>query len=244
MGGIDVDQWEHSERYYERLLTQNWDPEEMFQYSLFLGILQNSEILYDRENLISEYQEKAHRWKWSQKCIVYIEEKYNQVAKYQVDKSKILEKSIYQKKRLLLETCNKLVELGKPVSIRNKDLYRNHLKISSADNFRPIFGEPDVEYIRELVEQGFSLFHSENQNRNPYTELMDAKKHLINGESFLSYISLQNGAYYLGIKGLTNREVKLETIDFLNPESEMELKEKTKEAWPEFHQFYKRIHSL
>ena len=145
---------------------------------------------------------------------------------------------------MLLITCKKLVKLGRPVSIRNKDLYRNHIKQSTADKYQPVFGVPEPKILSKLVEQGFNFFNSENKNRKPYTELEDARKHLVNDEFFLSSISLQNAAYYIGIAGLSNRSIKLETVDFLSPESEIELIQKTKEVWLEFYHFYKRLHTI
>lgn len=59
---VDIDLWEHSYSFYENLFEKNWKPEEMFLYSLFLNILQECEVLYDRESKFEEYKRNAMKW--------------------------------------------------------------------------------------------------------------------------------------------------------------------------------------
>lgn len=245
INGVEVDQWEHSNFYYERLFEQDWNPDEMFLYSLFLNILQNSEILYDRSSKFSEYKERALEWEWSKECKIFIQDKYNHAIQglRNLDLTRF-ETLIYLKKVVLLETCKMLLDLGKPVSNRNKDLYQRHLELSSSDKFEHIFGAPRSVELDDLVKKGMDFFHSEIKNREPFTELIDARKHFSNCEHFLSSISLQNGVYYVGRYGLANRDVKLEKEGFLNPESEVELIRKSREAWREFFVFYEKVHSV
>jgi len=55
-------------------------------------------------------------------------------------------------------------------------------------------------------------------------------------------ISLQNGAYYVGRAGLSKRGVKLKKKGYFNPESEIELIQKSRDTWSEFYTFYNKIH--
>ncbi len=87
------------------------------------------------------------------------------------------------------------------------------------------------------------MFDSEVAERKPWTELVDAQKHLSSGDLFLATISLQNGAYYLGCRGLSNRKVRREENGYLWPESEVELIRKSKENWQEFYDLYHAIHN-
>ena len=240
---IEIDLWEHSTYYYERLFKQDWKPDEMFLYSLFLNILQTCDILYDKNSKFIEYQKMALRWEWSESCKDFIQSKYdNTTLKMENLHPSGLEASLYQKKLLLLETCLMLFEQGMPVSNRNKDLYKRHVELSKSNNFEDIWGIPSVENLSELVEQGIAFFYSEIRNRELFTELYDARKHIENGEFFLSLISLQNGAYYVGRAGLVKRGVKLKKKGYFNPESEVELIQKSRETWPEFYTYYNRIH--
>ena len=71
----------------------------------------------------------------------------------------------------------------------------------------------------------------------------DARKYLSSGDLFLAALSLQNGAYYLGCRGLGNREVRMEENGYLWPESEVELIEKPRKNWPEFYELYQKMHN-
>jgi len=240
---IEIDLWEHSTYYYERLFKQDWKPDEMFLYSLFLNILQTCEILYDKNSKFIKYRKMAIQWKWSESCKDYIQNKYDSTTlKMENLHPSGLEASLYQKKLLLLETCLMLLEQGMPVSNRNMDLYKKHVELSQSNKFEDIWGLPSLENLSELVEQGIAFFYSDIRNRELFTELNDARKHIENGEFFLSLISLQNGAYYVGRAGLVKRGVKLRKKGFFNPESEVELIQKSRETWSEFYEYYKKLH--
>lgn len=73
--GEKVDLWEHSFSFYEDLFEQNWKPIEMFKYSLFLNVLQECKILYERKDIFGEYRERARTWSWPEKCLDLIEDK-------------------------------------------------------------------------------------------------------------------------------------------------------------------------
>jgi hypothetical protein len=89
-----------------------------------------------------------------------------------------------------------------------------------------------------------NIFHREVKNREQWTELKDAKNHFSNKEDFIATISLQNGAYYLGCVGLSNRNVDMENKGFLNPKAEIELIRKTEDHWMEFYDIYQRAHNI
>jgi len=67
---------------------------------------------------------------------------------------------------------------------------------------------------------------------------------VLNKENFMAAISLQNGAYYLGCAGLSNKGVKMKNKGFLYPESEIELIRKTNKHWKEFYDLYWKIHNV
>lgn len=120
-------------------------------------------------------------------------------------------KLVTLRKLFLLNTCLTLLKKGKPVSIRNKDYYLKCREYFSIEKFETIFGRtPGGEELRELVEKTLDLFHEEVKDREPWTEQKDAQRHLTNREELLTTISLQNGLYYLGVRGLANRNVKKE----------------------------------
>jgi hypothetical protein len=147
----------------------------------------------------------------------------------------------------MVKASRRLLELGRSVSIRNKDYYLTFSKRNtelSMREFKRVFGRiASQKELEELVSRTLSLFAEEVPEREPWTELEDAHKHLTGGELFLVALSLQNGAYYLGCRGLKNRGVTLDEKGYLWPESELELLEKARDNWPEFYGIYKRIHN-
>lgn len=245
INGINVDQWVHSLTLYTRLINQNWRPDEMFFYSLFLNILQNCEILYDKESQFNEYRESALEWKWSEECKEFIQGKYyNAIQGLRASDITLFETLIYLRKIVLLDTCKLLLDLGKPISNRNKDLYEKHIQFSPAKDFEIVFKVFDLVELEKLVEQCFSFFHSEIKDREPFTELMDARKYLVIGDPFVASISLQNGAFYVGRSGLRNRGVSFSYGGFVNPEAEVELIRESREMWPDFWDFYNKVHDV
>lgn len=218
----------------------------MFWYSLFLNILQSCEVLYDRESKFKTYRKNAMHWKWPEDCRNLIQDKLRRALSSceEGDYDKF-EKLIYLRKIFLLYTCRRLLDIGKPVSIRNKDYYLKCKEHFSVKDFESIFGRtPNLVELRLLVETAMTLFYREVKEREPWTELKDAEIHLSNGERFMSTISLQNGAYYIGGVGLSNRNISRKNRDFLYPESEIEVIEKSKEHWEEFHNFYRKVHNV
>jgi len=243
--GITIDLWEHSCMFYASLFEKDWQPKEMFWYSLFLNILQGCEVLHDTDSTFRNYRENAMQWRWPESCKDFIEDKIGKaLVNYSEDYDKF-EKLVYLRKVFLLDTCRRLLDIGKPVSLRNKDYYLKCKRHFSAKDFESIFGKtPNVEELRLLVETAMDFFYREVKNREPWTELKDAKNHLSSGNRFMTTISLQNGAYYIGSVGLSKREIKRENKGFLYPESEIEVIKKSKEHWGEFHLFYRKVHNV
>lgn len=131
------------------------------------------------------------------------------------------------------------------MSIRNKDYYLKCKEHFSAQDFERVFGRtPDIDELGSLIKRAMDIFHDEVKDREPWTELKDAKNHLSNNQGFMATISLQNGAYYLGCIGLSNRHIDVDNKEFLYPESEMELIQKSRKHWREFHSMYKKIHNI
>ena len=122
--GIKLDLWEHSHTFYANLFNKDWQPKEMFWYSLFLNVLQGCEVLYDRDSTFKDYKERAMQWRWPRICKSFIEDKIRgaitNCSEEDYDK---FEKLVYLRKMFLLNTCRKLLRIGKPVSVRNKDYY-------------------------------------------------------------------------------------------------------------------------
>jgi predicted nucleotidyltransferase len=245
--GIRVDMWEHSLSCYERLFQNNWDHSVMFTHSVFLNILQNCEILYDPDGRFGEYRQKALEWSWPQECKYYVEERLRRGLDTVRIVDGAFEKLASMKRLFLVKACVRLLELGKPVSIRNKDYYetfsesKNELSIK---DFNRVFGRiPSREELPKLVKHTLSLFDEEVTGRGPWTELVDAQKYLSSGDLFLVALSLTNGAYYLGCRGLRNRGVRMQETGYLWPESEVELIEKSRENWPQFYELYQKMHN-
>lgn len=246
VGGIKIELWEHSCSFYKRLFEKDWQPEQMYFYSLFLNILQECKVLYDRESKFKEYKKNALKWNWSKNCKDFIKDKLRKALKnHEEGDYDKFEKLVYIRKMLLLDTCRRLLDIGKPVSIRNKDYYLKCKEHFSLQDFERIFGKtPDIEELESLVERTMDIFHSEVKDREPWTELKDAKNYLSSKEGFMATISLQNGAYYLGCEGLSNRNVERKSKGFLYPESEIELIEKLREHWGEFYDTYRKMHNV
>ncbi|UCE96755.1 MAG: hypothetical protein JSV51_03965 [Candidatus Bathyarchaeota archaeon] len=149
------------------------------------------------------------------------------------------------RKIFLLLTCMGLLKIDKPVSIRNKDYYLKCKEYFSTEDYEKIFGKIQKrQEIGSLINKTIQVFYNEVKNREPWTELKDAENHFLNKEDFLATISLQNGAYYLGYVGLSNRGCKAKNRGFLYPESEIGLIRKTNECWKEYHDLYSKIHNV
>ena len=243
---IKIDLWEHSYSFYEQLFAKNWPPEQMFLYSLFLNILQECEILYDKESKFEKYKKNALKWKWPTNCKEFIGNKIEEaINNYERGKYEKFEKLVYIRKLFLLYICERFLNAGKPVSIRNKDYYLKCKEYFSVQEFKTVFGKiPDRKKMDLLIERILQIFYDEVKNREPWTELKDAENHFLNKENFMAAISLQNGAYYLGCEGLSNRGVKMKNKGFLYPESEIELIRKANKHWKEFYDLYRKIHNV
>ena len=243
---VKIDLWEHSCSFYEQLFARNWSPEQMFLYSLFLNILQECEILYDKESKFNRYKKNALKWKWPTNCKEFIRNKIEKaINNYKSGDYDKFEKLVYMRKLFLLHTCKRLLDRGKPVSIRNKDYYLKCREYFSAHEFETVFGKiPNRKKIGSLIKRTMQIFHNEIEDEEPWTELKDAENHFLNKEDFIAAISLQNGAYYLGRVGLSNRGVKMKNKGFLFPESEIELIRKANKHWKEFYDLYRQIHNV
>jgi predicted nucleotidyltransferase len=246
--GIIVDMWEHPLSSYENLFRKDWNPSAMFFYSIFLNILQKCEILYDPDGRFRKYKEKALKWSWPRTCKEFIKRKWERGLNTLMEIDNRFEKLAAMRRLFLVKVCTYLLELGRPVSIRNKDYYlifSNFNKELSVKDFRQVFGRiANQKELEELVKHALFMFAEEVPEREPWTELEDARKHLMSGDPFLVALSLQNGAYYLGCRGLKNRGVRMEEKGYLWPESELELIEKARDNWPEFYGIYKGIHNF
>ncbi len=240
-----IDLWKHSCSFYNRLFKKNWQPAEMFLYSLFLNILQDCNVLYDGDTKFGEYRENALKWIWPKACKDFIMNKLRgAVNNYEKDFNEF-EKLVYLRKMFLLQMCRRLLDMGKPVSIRNKDYYLKCKEHFSIQNFETVFGRtPEIEQIESLFEKTVETFNQEVKDREPWTELKDARSYLSNNRVLMATISLQNGAYYLGCEGLANRKIKKENKGFLYPESEIELIQRSWEHWKEFHDIYRTAHNV
>ena len=245
--GVIVDLWEHSLSCYENLFRKDWKPSAIFFYSLFLNILQACEILHDPDGRFGEYREKARKWSWPHACRTFIERRWERGLNAVRELDDSFEKLASMRRLFLVKACRTLVELGRPVSIRNKDYYLIFSKLSanlSMNDFRRVFGRiPSLRELESLVRGTLSLFAEEVPEREPWTEFEDARKHLSSNELFLVALSLQNAAYYLGCRGLKNRGVRIGEAGYLWPESELGLIEKTRAHWSPFYAMYQAIHN-
>lgn len=246
--GVIVDLWEHSLSCYESLFRKDWKPSTMFFHSLFLNILQACEILHDPDGRFGKYREKALQWSWPDAARVFVEQRWKSGLSTVRELDDNFEKLASMRRLFLVKACRTLVELGRPVSIRNKDYYLIFSKLTanlSMNDFEKVFGGiPTRRELENLVRGTLSLFAEEAPEREPWTEFEDARKHLSSGELFLAALSLQNAAYYLGCRGLKNRGVRVRETGYLWPESELGLIEETREHWPPFHAMYQDIHNV
>ncbi len=218
----------------------------MFKYSLFLNVLQECVILYDRDSRFGEYKEQAVNWDWPNACKEHVKERVIAALEMIVESEfDIFEKLILIRKLFLLDTASKLLDIGKPVSIRNKDYYLKCKEHFSVRTFEEIFGRiPDTMQVEVLVENCFELFNREVSDREPWTELKNAESYCSNDNPLMSIVSLQNGMYYLGCEGLSNRDVGRDNEGFLRPESEIELIRKSEMHWIEFYELYRMVHNV
>jgi hypothetical protein len=218
----------------------------MFLYSLFLNILQECKILYDKESKFNRYKKNALKWKWPANCKEFIRNKIEKaINNYKRGYYGKFEKLVYIRKLFLLYTCKRLLDRGKLVSIRNKGYYLKYKEYFSAQEFKTVFGKiPDRKKIDSLIKRTIQIFYDEVKDREPWTELKDAENHFLNKEDFIAAISLQNGAYYIGRVGLSNRGVKMKNKGFLYPESEIELIRNANKRWKEFYDLYRQIHNV
>lgn len=246
VNGVRIDLWEHSLSFYENLFKKDWQPTEMFRFSLFLNILQECEVLYDKNSQFDDFRENAIKWKWPEKCKDFINHKLRRALdNYRKRDYDRFEKLVYLRKLFLLNICRELLDIGKPMSIRNKDVYLKCKMYLFARDFKAVFSRtPSLEELELLIESTLNLFYGEVKGRGPWTELKDAQNYISDRNGFMATISLQNGAYYLGGVGLSNRSIKMENRGFLYPESEIELILKSKEHWKEFYDIYRKVHNV
>jgi hypothetical protein len=238
---VSVDLWRHSMGFYDELFANPVNPGEMYQKSLLLGILQNCEILYDPNETFERLMDKAKNWRWPDACRDHILSLKLKGEQMKHDTSDEFESLLINRKMVLLNTCLQQMDEEKPISNRAKDLYK--YRKGGKKQFESAYGEcPNKESLSVLIPEVLDMFREEFGDRAPITELEDATKHLSQNEAFLSAISLQNGAYYVGSRGLMNRGVRLESRGYLNPEAEIELVRKARESWPEFYMVYKKTH--
>jgi len=246
--GVRVDMWEHSLSCYERLFQKDWDHSMMFMHSVFLNILQNCQILFDADGRFQAYTKKIVEWEWPLECRNFVEQRYRRGGDTVRRIRDPFEKLASMKKLLLVRACGRLLDLGRPVSIRNKDYYLVFSELPqefSMTDFKLLFGRiPSREKLGRLVKRTLTLFQDEVKDRGPWTELVDAQNYFSSGDFFLATLSLLNGAYYLGCRGLSNRGIGKKENGHLWPESEVELVEKSRKEWPEFYELYHGMHNV
>jgi hypothetical protein len=246
--GVRVDMWEHSLSCYERLFQKDWDHSMMFMYSVFLNILQNCQILFDADGRFQSYTRKIIEWKWPPECRNFVDQRFQRGFNTVKGIKDPFQKLASMRKLFLVKACGRLLDLERPVSIRNKDYYLVFSELPhefSMADFRRVFGRiPSREELGRLVKRTLTLFDDEVKDRGPWTELLDAQNYFSSGDFFLATLSLLNGAYYLGCRGLSNRGIRKEENGYLWPESEVELLEKSRKEWPEFYELYQRIQNV
>jgi hypothetical protein len=244
--GFIIDLWRHSNSSYRKLFNTEIEHSELFQRSMFLNILQNCIILYDQDQTFADYQSRAQKWVWPRENIDYLLEKRAGAERYYNSQElHEFENVLYDKSMVLLDTCIDLMKLGKPVSNRVKDLYLKSTEQLHDNRITSAYSKyPNHEELDKLIQESFSLFHQEIPDRNLFTELTDAEKHHICNEDLLAAVSLQNGAFYLDLYGLRNRNIQLENRGYLFPETHVELAKKTKEHWRPFYEYSRKIHGF
>ena len=244
--GVEVDLWKHSFDFYEGLFSGEMLPSEIFHQSMFLGILQSCEILYDPDSTFETLRSQAEKWVWHKDCVNHLlEKRRNANEMYEGEELDEFESLLFSRKIVFLDTCIDLMKAGLPVSNRAKDLYMKNAEHFQGDRFESVFqNHPSHNALGGLIRETMNMFEEELPERKPFTELSDAVKHHKNNKDFMAVISLQNGAFYVGRFGLRNRNVETTTRGYIYPDTEIELIRKAKNHWSEFYALYKRIHNI
>lgn len=231
----EIEVWTHPVQHYLRIIDGIIsDP---FNDSLFLGILQESIIIYeDSKSIFIEGRNSANTWSWSDEVIEELSTKLERsralISGYKT--SEPILKHIKQRSGLFKWNSRRAL-IGLPLLRRLKDIHRKdaEAKIGSIAN------QSTLEEKRHLQDLFTSLADGvlTDSKREPFTEIKDTIKSF-NASRFNEWIlSMADSLVFLAAMGLSNRGFSIEW-KLLDVDSEVHLLEEAIERWNDYRILY------
>jgi hypothetical protein len=166
-----------------------WD---MNWTSVYLELLVNGIIWYERENDFKQFLDLANNWHWDESCYEFINFKdFN-------EPKEVWFKNAYQEHLELLAILRKRVKNGKPVSYRCKDL--------------PEMRKKAEEKVARKIFETFMIAYSYLSIKEDWEEVVYAKKAMQKKDWSSVVFNIKDA-----IRWLITPYIREEKIDILNP---------------------------
>lgn len=231
----EIEVWTHPAQHYTKLIDGIiYDP---FNDSLFLGILQESVIIYeDSKSIFIEGRNSANTWSWSDEVIQDLSKRQERALALISEKGTFEPVLKHIKQRAgLFSWNNQRASNGLPLLRRLKDIHRknNKAKIGS------IVNQSTIGEKRQLHDLFTSLANGvlAESKREPFTEIKDTIKSF-NASRFDEWIlSMADSLVFLAAMGLSNIGFSIEW-KLLDVDSEVHLLEEAIERWNDYRILY------
>ncbi|MCS7364610.1 MAG: nucleotidyltransferase domain-containing protein [archaeon GB-1867-035] len=252
--GFKVEIWNYPmdvfRDYFESERLRNREDTWMWA-GLWINLLKNSIILFDRQNLLHDWKLKAKNWKWSIKeingAINYSLSNFNVARKFLSEDYFFSLVSIRDASYCLCSAY--LMIFNRIPSIRPKDFYQEFQVVKDRTAFSKLFTwindltNLNENLLRELVrELGYWMEREcKSKLRGPYTEYMNTVNLLRKGNFEVALLSARYASYWLCFQVLRNKgkQMKAKLYDSINHINTLSLLKSSAEV---FYSFYRRIH--
>ena len=231
----EIEVWTHPVQHYSKIIDGIVsDP---FNDSLFLGILQESIIIYeDSKSIFVEGKKSANTWSWSDDVIEDLLKRQEKALDL-ISKSGTYEPVLkHIKQRAGLFTWNnQRASSGLPLLRRLKDIHRKdaEAKIGS------IVNRSTIEEKRRLHDLFTSLANGvlAESKREPFTEIKDTIKSFTASRFNEWILSMADSLVFLAAMGMSNRGLSIEW-KLLDVDSEVRLLEESIKEWEDYGLLY------
>ena len=234
----EIEVWTHPTQHYTNIIDGIIsDP---FNDSLFLGILQESVIIYeDSKSIFTKARNSALAWAWPDEVVENLSEKQGRantlVSKYRYSKPVLKH---LKRRSNLFSWNNQRASSGLPLLRRLKDIYRKDpdAKIGS------ITDQSTLEEKHQLHDQFSSLAKDvlSESKCEPFTEIKDTIK-AFNASRFNEWIlSMADSLVFLAGMGLSSRNRSADW-KLLDVDSEVRLLEDAIASWEDYRVLYQEF---
>ena len=252
--GFKVEIWNYPmdvfRDYFESERLRNREDTWMWA-GLWINLLKNSIILFDRQNLLHDWKWKAQNWNWTIKeingAVNYSIKNLNVTRNFLSKNSFFSLISIRDASYCLCSAY--LMIFNRIPSIRPKDFYQEFLAIRDEVGFSRLFtlindlDDLNESLLHELIRELGHWINKECKSklRGPYTEYMNTVNLLRKRNFEAALLSARYASYWLCFQILNNRgkRMKANLYDSMN---HIDALSSLKSSDEEFYSFYKRIH--